>query len=341
MLDKEQTMKIALLFPGYGSQFVGMGKELYDEHRIIQEYFEEASNCLDINFVKLCFASSDAELSKMNHAYTATFLVSSAIVGLLLEQGIRPDVVAGYNQGAFAAIFAGKGISLPDGLYLLNKYASFFESVLKDLDVSAIRVQGIATKALEGICAKASNSQEQASIAIYQAPTLNIVTGDAKAVQAVRDMASKFSEKHTIDIDPMGIEVELHSELMSPVVEQFRMYLEKVDFKDLMIPMIESVGGTKIEQGDQVRNLVIKRITSSIEWTKVEKQLEPYDIIIEVGPGTMLSDLAKNRYPDKTVMAINKQADIDELKKILETDAQKDEDIRDNTESDSDSSKQE
>ncbi len=83
-------MKIALLFPGYGSQFVGMAKELYNENRIVQEYFDEASNCLDTNFLKLCFASSEIEIGMMSHAYTSIFLVSSAIYALLKE--------AVYNQ---------------------------------------------------------------------------------------------------------------------------------------------------------------------------------------------------------------------------------------------------
>src|SRR3984957_20471227 len=110
-------MKIAFLFPGYGSQFVGMGKELYDESRIIQEYFEEASNCLNINFVKLCFASSDAELGKVTNAYGSLFLTRSAIAALLNEQRTVPDVVAWHALGELSAICSMHGISLPDGLY--------------------------------------------------------------------------------------------------------------------------------------------------------------------------------------------------------------------------------
>src|SRR5579872_2345677 len=99
-------MKIALLFPGYGSQYVGMGKELYDEYRIVQEYFEEASNCVNINFVKLCFASSDSEISKLVNAYTSLFVIGGAVSALLKEHGIVPDVVAGYNNGEITALFA-------------------------------------------------------------------------------------------------------------------------------------------------------------------------------------------------------------------------------------------
>src|SRR5579859_6426456 len=99
-------MKIATLFPGYGSQYVGMGKELYDESRIMQEYFEEASNCLNINFVKLCFASSDAEISRIDNALLTNFLVGSALFALLKDLGFKTDVLVGHNAGEYAAIYS-------------------------------------------------------------------------------------------------------------------------------------------------------------------------------------------------------------------------------------------
>ncbi len=92
-------MKKVILFPGYGSQYVGMAKELYDESRIMQEYFEEAANCLDTNFVKLCFASSDADVTQAPAAYTSIFLVSCSIYSLIKDRGIVADLVTGYNTG--------------------------------------------------------------------------------------------------------------------------------------------------------------------------------------------------------------------------------------------------
>src|SRR5579871_2515072 len=145
-------MKIALLFPGYGSQFVGMGKDLYDEYRVVQEYFEEASSCLDINFVKLCFASSDAELGKMANAYTSLFLMGACAYAILKEAGIEPDIVAGYNNGESAALFAAGCFSLPDGLYLLNKYCSFYQEFADQHDVDTLHVTGIETAQLEKMC---------------------------------------------------------------------------------------------------------------------------------------------------------------------------------------------
>ena len=114
-------MKIGMLFPGQGSQYLGMGKELYADERIVQEYFDEASVCLEQNFLRLCFASSERELTKTSNAQTAIFLVSSAIFSLLKKKyDIVPDIVAGHSLGEYSALFAAGGISFPDRLYLLN-----------------------------------------------------------------------------------------------------------------------------------------------------------------------------------------------------------------------------
>src|SRR5579863_1457205 len=181
-------MKIALLFPGYGSQYVGMGKELYDEYRIVQEYFEEASTILDINFVKLCFASSDAELSKFLNAYTSLFLVGCSVSALLKELGITPAVVAGYNNGEYAALFAGGCFSLPDGLYLLNKFASFYQEFLDTVSVDVMQVKGVTTKRLETICAQVSNKEEKIAIALYNGPTDHCVAGSVDQLDQVRTL---------------------------------------------------------------------------------------------------------------------------------------------------------
>src|SRR3972149_740986 len=104
-------MKIGMLFSGYGGQYVGMGKDLYDNSRAMQELFEEASNCLGSNFVKLCFASSDAELSSIENAYVAIFLLGASLYTLLHEAGVKVDLVAGHDIGEFAALFASGSLS--------------------------------------------------------------------------------------------------------------------------------------------------------------------------------------------------------------------------------------
>lgn len=306
-------MKIAMVFPGYGSQFVGMAKELYDESRLIQEYFEEASNCLNINFVKLCFASSEQELAKMDFAYESIFLVSSSIAALLEQEGIRPDVVAGFGLGEYSAICAAGGLSLPDGLYFLSKYAQFYQELLSSLNVRAIRVQGLSCAKLQKICKAISTEPDFVSIGTRLADDDSIVTGIVEPVQQVEEKVRTIGAK----ILEMPLEMGLHSTLMLPVVEQLGVYLEKVDFKNLMIPLIESLDAKTLLKGDRVRYFIMKKINHMVRWDKVIDALEPYDIILEIGPGTTVNTQIANRFPNKQILTVNKPNDINSLKDIL------------------------
>ena len=311
---EKMSKKIALLFPGYGSQYVGMGKELYDEYRIVQEYFEEASSCLDINFVKLCFASSDSELGKMANAYTSLFLVGSAVFALLKENGIESDIVAGYNNGESAALFAGGCFSLPDGLYLLNKFASFYQSIVETMDLVALHVMGVTTTHLEEACHKVNSIDGHVFVAIYNNRTDHIIVGNAEKVARIQHL---FGSEAGVVIEDASIDVGLHSPLAAAIVVRFKPSLEKVDFKDMRIPLISNIDGKIITDGAESKERFIAHINSPVMMSAVLRRLGDYDIIIVACPGDQLSAMVKSQYPEKTVMTIAKKADLEELKKLI------------------------
>ncbi|MGE0206487.1 MAG: ACP S-malonyltransferase [Candidatus Babeliales bacterium] len=306
-------MKIAMVFPGYGSQFVGMAKELYDESRLIQEYFEEASNCLNVNFVKLCFASSEQDLSRIDNAYEAIFLVSFSIAAYLKQEGIVPEVVAGFGLGEYSALSSTGGLNLPDGLYFLSKYAQFYQEFLTNADVRIIKVTKLALDRVEKIIEKTAKRDQGCSVAIRISDAEGILTGPSAAVErcqtALTDEGAKVKEM------PLG--AGLHSSLMDPVIDQLRAYLEKIDFHDLSVPLISSLTGKMISKGDVVKEYSMQRIQQTLYWNSVIDQLGKYDIIIEVGPGSTLSRGLAERYPDKKIIAVNKPVDLDVLKKIV------------------------
>lgn len=308
-------MKIGMLFPGYGSQVVGMGKDIYDESRVMQEYFEEAFNCLDKNFIKLCFASSDTELGRMENAYTSLFLVSASLAAVLKEHEIIPHVVAGYDLGQYAAIHAVGGFSLPDGLYLLAKYASLYQSLLETMPSSGIIVSGISAEQAQELCRSASSSDARASIAFNNTPFEHVIMGDKIVIDSLRSSLLAFPDVKVFDAP---VELGLHSSLMDPVVANYRMYLEKVDFKELAAPLMSNVDSKEIVQSDDVKTAVIKQIHSPILWSEVMEALIECDLIIEVGPGNRLSTLMKAVYPEKQCVTFNKMSDIAEIKQILE-----------------------
>ena len=302
-------MKKAFLFPGYGSQFVGMAKDLYDDSRIIQEYFEEASSCLDINFVKLCFASSDTELAQVHAAYAAIFLVSSSIYSLIKDRGMTADILAGYDTGQYAAFYAAGVMSFPDGLYLLNKLAQQYQEFLKTIDVAAAQIDGMPIEELQALCKKVSKKKEQASIALYITETSAVVTGHSGAVETIRQQVCKKKGVRCANAD-LGI--GLHSTLMDSVTESFKMYLEKVDFKDPKISCMNAQAQLLLD-GQQVKDEIIASICAPIDWNRIMDSLESYDMIIQVGPGEQLGALAKEKYPDKLVLIIQSMQDLDEL----------------------------
>lgn len=307
-------MKIAILFPGYGSQYVGMGKELYDQSRIMQEYFEEADSCLNLNMLKLAFASSDIELSMMQNAYPTQFVVSASIFAILKEEGIVPALMAGYNLGSYAALFAARGISFPDALYLLNKYASLYQEALATLPaIELLRIQGMPTKKLAKMCADLSRNDDLVSIAIINTPTDHIVSGNAGVVDALRE---KLEDETSLQIHELPREIGLHSALLDALAGQFKMYLEKVDCKDLEIPVLNNAGDQIMASAD-VKQMIIDLINKPINWHQVLLDLAAYDCIIQVGPGAEIADQVATMYPEKKVLAINKLNDIEQLKKLI------------------------
>ncbi len=309
-------MKIGMLFPGYSSQFVGMGKELYDSSRVVQEYFEEASNCLGINFVKLCFASSDAELAKVTHAYPALLLVGVSTAYRILE--LYPDMtiscVAGYGIGEYSALTLAKVLTFPDGLYLLSKLSQFYTALREELDAKSVIVNGLTARKLKQICEEHNVPGACAHIAIYENKHDHVISGHCDAVNAIADSASDAGADRVKEIDLIE---GFHTPLLYGLAEQLKMYLTKVDFKDPQIPLIMGINGKETCLAKKAQDAIIRQIAEPFHWDTVLKQFASVDVIIIPAPSKALVAEVREHFPHKTVIGIDTVADLQNLRAFI------------------------
>lgn len=304
-------MKLGVIFPGYGSQFVGMGKEFYDSSRTMQENFDQASQCLDMNFVQLCFASSDAEISKLEKANMALFVTGLSIGSILKEEGISPSLVAGYDVGEYSALATIGGITLPDALYLLKKYSESFNTLLNETDVEALRVKGIALDDLQALTDQCANGNQVSYISVQELDDQFVVAGTVKSLDCVR----KELEAQGITASSVSVSGGLHSPLMDPVLKNIKMYLEKVDFKDTSIPLVASITGQALTDGQATRAAVMQQIHAPIRWYQTMQAFEHCDVIAVIGECGTTKELCDTLYPEKQTVCITKPEDIDAVLK--------------------------
>lgn len=310
-------MKIGMIFPGQGSQFLGMCKELYDRERIVQEYFEEASGCLDQNFVRLCFASSERELKETVNAQTAIFLVSASIYLLLKEKyDIIPEIVAGHSSGEYAAIFAAGGMNFADALYLLKKRASFMEEATKSQSGGMLAVLGLSTDKVKEICA-AYDMQDSltnvAEVVNYNTPTQHVVSATLPELAIIEQDVRAAGGRGMM----LNVAGAFHSRLMSESEKNFSVYMIKVDFKNLAIPLVNNVDAQVVTTNEQIKNSLVRQMSSHVLWWPSMQNFKSCDLIIEIGPGIKLSKMLKREWPDKKILSINSPADVDELLTLL------------------------
>lgn len=303
-------MKIALLFPGYGDHYNCISKEIYDQSRLVQEYFEEATSCLNKDFTKLCFSSTQLDLSIAENAYPTIFLISACIWVLLKERKVEPCLLSGYNLGAYAALFAAGSISFPDSLYLLNKYAVLYQNALVMMpSVGVLSIKNMALSDIQKLCKQIKKEDERVDIALYNADNFVIVAGTSSSI----DLCAEYAIQQQAEVQELPIEYGLHGPLLDAMAKHFALYLAKVDFKLLMIPLIDPVTGKIIQNVEQVKDMLIGLVNKPLHWSRSMQQLHDADLILQVGPGTTLAELVRKQMPDKKIMTINTWHDIEKI----------------------------
>jgi [acyl-carrier-protein] S-malonyltransferase len=307
---------LGIVFPGYGEQYIGMAKALHDEHRLVQEYFEQAAQCTEINFVKLMFASSSDEISSPRYAFLAIFLYEYALYALLQQQGlIKPDFIAGHGIGEYAAACASGSLSFVDALYILNKYAQLYSEFLKGESYSVLRLdRGFTPAELQKICKEFSDDQDQAYISARNTEQGFYVSGSEVALDRIVEYCREQKIRKVKDI---GAAHNLHSAAVDQLVKELNIYFYKIDFKALQVPVITCVDGVYVTTAESLQASMMRRVNNPILWYDVMEGLAGCDVIISVGPGGQLIDWIKTMYPEKECYVVQSFSDVAAIREYL------------------------
>lgn len=307
---------VGVMFPGYGEQFVGMGKNIYNESRLVQDLFEQASMCLDINFVQLCFAASDAEISTIDKGYLSILLLETAIYAELAQAGLRPDFIAGYGIGEYAALVASGSLSFSDSIYILSKYAQMYqEFIVEHPDYSVLILsRGFTLETLTELCKHYSTEDKKVFIAAHNTDEGFMIAGHVDLISSIKE----YCKEHEIrKVKEVSVAYGLQSSIIDSVVQRLAPYFFKIDFKPLKTPVITNVDGVYVTSADALESATIRRINEPLQWNEVMNGFVGCDILVSVGPGKQLAQWAQLKYPEKEIYTIEDLHDLENFKLVL------------------------
>ncbi|MFV0499986.1 MAG: ACP S-malonyltransferase [Bacteroidales bacterium] len=286
-------MKKAYVFPGQGAQFVGMGKDLYDNNPKAKEMFERANEILGFRITDLMFAGTDEDLRQTKVTQPAIFL-HSVILAETLGSDFTPDMVAGHSLGEFSALVAAKAMSFEDGLRLVAARANAMQKACEAAPSTMAAILGLEDNIVEDICA--SIKDEVVVPANYNSPGQLVISGSFKGIEKACALLKEAGAKRALTLSVGGA---FHSPLMLPAQEELAKAIENTKFNSPICPIYQNVNAEAMTDANLIKENLIKQLTAAVRWTQISKAMveDGATIFIEVGPGTVLQGLIKKVLP--------------------------------------------
>ncbi|MFD1735782.1 ACP S-malonyltransferase [Bacillus salitolerans] len=284
--------KIAFIFPGQGSQSVGMGKQLADLYPEVADYFKRADVKLGTSLSSLIFEGPQEQLTLTANTQPALLTTSVAIYEKFKQSGIVPDYVAGHSLGEYTALVASEAISFEDGVYAVRKRGEFMEEAVPAGQGAMAAVLGMEAELLDKVCSSVSQEGYPVQLANLNCPGQIVISGSAKGVEIASIRAKENGAKRVIPLEVSG---PFHSSLMKPAAEKLRQTLESIEIKEAKVPLIANVNASPVTNSMEIKDLLIEQLYSPVRWQQsVEKMVEyGVDTFVEIGPGKVLSGLVK------------------------------------------------
>ncbi len=284
-------MKTALLFPGQGSQFVGMGKTLADQFPSARAVFAEADAALGFALSELCFAGPEETLRLTENQQPALVTVSTAAWTVLREHAIEPDYVAGHSLGEYSALVAAGSLKFSDAVRLVRQRGRYMQEAVPAGVGAMAALLKLPEGKLEGILEEAAQG-EVVSAANFNSPDQVVIAGHAGAVQRAMELAKAAGARRAV---PLPVSAPFHCALMKPAQERLAVDLGATEFLDPRVPLVNNVAAAEVRIGAEARQGLIDQVSSPVRWTESMRRLEAAGVerCIETGPGGVLTGLLR------------------------------------------------
>lgn len=284
--------KVAFVFPGQGSQIVGMAHELATEYKEVQAVIDQADEKLGYKLSSLMFEGPQEELTLTYNAQPALLTSSIAILQLLKQAGIKADYTAGHSLGEYSALVAADAISFEDAVYTVHMRGKYMEEAVPAGVGSMAAVLGLEESLLKEACEEASEEAGPVQLANLNCPGQIVISGSAEGVSLASEKAKEKGAKRVI---PLVVSGPFHSSLMKPAASKLQDTLSLISINDSIVPVIANVDANEMRSASEIPVKLVEQLYSPVRWEQsVEKLIDlGVDTFIEVGPGKVLSGLIK------------------------------------------------
>jgi len=290
----------AYVFPGQGAQFVGMGKDLYDNSSMAHELFDQANRLLGFRITDLMFNGTDEDLRQTKVTQPAIFL-HSVILAKTLGNSFKPDMVAGHSLGEFSALVANGALSFEDGLILVSKRAQAMQKACEAEPSTMAAIVGLEDEIVENICAAIDEVVVPAN---YNCPGQLVISGSLQGINLACEKLTEAGAKRALKLSVGGA---FHSPLMEPARTELAEAINSTHFNTPVCPVYQNVNASPVSDPEVIKANLIAQLTAPVRWTQTVKNMiaDGCSSFIEVGPGQVLQGLVKKVDRTMTTAGIN------------------------------------